>query len=236
MTLVRAPSIEREAEEIARRILEQAAAGRPFREMGIVVRAPETYAPVLRAALERFGIPARFYFDSRLDRHPAVRYLVGAVDAMLGGWDHARTLAVLRLAPRFADSAAMDRFDFDVREQIPNAGLGRLKALLMAAGGGPISSGAERLLSKIDRLGAHRRVAVVRAFARRIGRRACARCAASIRAARGPPEGSVAATKTAPSNGAARPPRSTCSTKRWTRPPRRSTPAGCSRSKSSGAP
>jgi ATP-dependent helicase/DNAse subunit B len=154
MTLMRAPSIEREAEEIARRILQQAAAGRPFREMGIVVRAPETYVPVLRAALERFGIPARFYFDSRLHRHPAVRYLVGAVDAMLGGWDHARTLAVLRLAPRFADSAAMDRFDFDVRAQIPNAGLGPMKALLMAAGGGPLSSGAERLLRKIDRLGA----------------------------------------------------------------------------------
>jgi putative RecB family exonuclease len=154
MMLARAPSIEREAEEIARRIVEQAAAGRPFREMGIVVRAPETYAPVLRTALERFGIPARFYFDSRLHRHPAVRYLTGAVDAMLGGWDHARTLAVLRLAPRFADSAAMDRFDFEVRAQIPNAGLGPLKALLMAAGGEPLSSGAERLLRKIDRLGA----------------------------------------------------------------------------------
>jgi ATP-dependent helicase/DNAse subunit B len=154
MMLAPAPSIEREAEEIARRILEQAAAGRPFREMGIVVRAAEVYAPVLRAALERFGIPARFYFDSRLDRHPAVRYLVGAVDAMLCGWDHARTLCVLRLAPRFADSDDMDRFDFDVRAQIPNTGLGPLKALLMAAGGGPLSSGAERLLGKIDRLGA----------------------------------------------------------------------------------
>jgi len=154
MMLVRAPSIEREAEEIARRILEQAAAGRPFREMGIVVRAAETYVPVLRAALERFGVPARFYFDSRLHRHAAVRYLTGAVDAMLSGWDHSRTLAVLRLAPRFADSAAMDRFDFDVRAQIPNAGLGPLKALLMAAGGGPLSSGAERVLRKIDRLGA----------------------------------------------------------------------------------
>ena len=154
MMLVRAPSIEREAEEIARRILEQAAAGRPFREMGIVVRAAETYVPVLRAALERFGIPARFYFDSRLHRHAAVRYLTGAVDAMLSGWDHARTLAVLRLAPRFADSAAMDRFDFDVRAQVPDAGLGPLKALLLASGGGPVSSGAERVLRKIDRLGA----------------------------------------------------------------------------------
>ena len=128
LALVRAASIEREAEEIARRILEQAAAGRPLREMAIVVRAAETYVPILRSTLERFGIPARFYFDSQLDRHPVTRFLAGAVDAMLGGWDHARTLAVLRLAPRLSDSSAMDRFDFAVRDQLPNAGLGALKA------------------------------------------------------------------------------------------------------------
>ncbi len=152
LALVKAPGIEREAEEIARRILEQAAAGRPFREMGIVVRAEDTYVPVLRTTLERFGIPARFYFDEDLERHPAARFLSGAVDAMLGGWDHARTLAVLRLAPRFADSNAMDRFDFDVRAQIPNAGLGELKSLLVGPEGRPLSEGAERLLHKIDSL------------------------------------------------------------------------------------
>lgn len=129
MALVRAPGVEREAEEIARRILKHAAAGRPFREMGIIVRAAEIYVPVLRSTLERFGIPARFYFDSEMERHPMVRFLSGAVDAMLGGWDHEQTLKVVRLAPRFADSDTMDRFDFAVREQIPNAGLGALKAL-----------------------------------------------------------------------------------------------------------
>lgn len=129
LALVKAAGMEREAEEIARRILEQAAAGRPFREIGIVVRASDTYVPVLRSTLERFGIPARFYFDSKLDQHSAVRFLTGAVDAMLGGWDHAETLAVLRLAPRLADSNAMDRFDFAVREQIPGAGLEELKAI-----------------------------------------------------------------------------------------------------------
>jgi len=106
LTLFHAPSVEREAAEIARRVLEQAAAGRPFREMGIIVRAADTYAPVLRSTLGRFGIPARFYFDSDLQRHAAVRFLSNAVDAMLGGWDHARTLSALRLAPRFADSNA----------------------------------------------------------------------------------------------------------------------------------
>ena len=154
LTLFRAPSVEREAAEIARRILNQAAAGRPFREMGIIVRAAETYVPVLRSTLGRFGIPARFYFDSDLERHAAVRFLSNTVDAMLGGWDHARTLAALRLAPRFADSNALDRFDFALREQVPNAGLGGLKALLVGPEGTALSTGAGRLLRKIERLGA----------------------------------------------------------------------------------
>ena len=151
--LVKAPNLEREIEETARRILEHAA-GRQFREMGIVVRAGQTYVPVLQTTLERFGIPARFYSESKLEEHPAVRLLGGAVDAMLGGWDHTATLAVLRLAPRFADSSALDRLDFAVREQAPNAGLGGLKALLLGADGRPFTPGAERLLHKIDSLAA----------------------------------------------------------------------------------
>ncbi len=148
----RAPSIEREVEEIAHRILEHAAAGRAFREIGIVARAAEAYVPILRTTLARFGIPARFYFDAELERHPAVRFVSGAVAAMLSGWDHERTLAVVRLSPRFADSSAMDRFDFAVREQIPNAGLGALKALLVGPGGTPAWNGADRVQHKIERL------------------------------------------------------------------------------------
>ncbi len=154
LMLMKAPGLERETEEIARRILEQTAAGRPFREMGIIVRNAETYVPILRATLDRFGIPARFYFDAHLEEHAAVRFLCGAVKAMLGDWDHAETLAVLRLAPRFAESSAMDRFDFAVREQIPNAGLGGLKALLLGEDGKPHTVGAEQLLHKLEALGA----------------------------------------------------------------------------------
>jgi len=104
VAVVRAANMERETEEIARRILEQAAAGRPFREMGVIVR-PEAYVPVLRTTFHRFGIPASFYFDEHLDRHPVARFLAGAINAMLGGWDHLETLAALRLAPRFAAPA-----------------------------------------------------------------------------------------------------------------------------------
>jgi ATP-dependent helicase/DNAse subunit B len=151
--VVKAPGIEREVEEIARRILEQAEAGRPFREMGVIVRTQEIYAPVLRSTLERFGIPARFYFDEPLERHAAVRFLAGAVDAMLEGWDHARTLAVLRLSPRLADWEAADRWDFAVREQTPNAGLSCLRELLRD-GEGHVSKGAERVERALDELGA----------------------------------------------------------------------------------
>jgi ATP-dependent helicase/DNAse subunit B len=153
IALVKAPGVERETEEIARRILEQAAAGRPFREMGVIVRAPDVYVPVLRSTLERFGVPARFYFDSRLEHHPVVRFLAGAVECMLGGWDHARTLAVLRLTPRFVDFAPADAFDFEVRAQIPNSGLSELRALLLGEEGQP-RRGAERLLHKLESLAA----------------------------------------------------------------------------------
>ena len=123
--LAAAPSIEREADEIARRILAEAAAGRQFREMGVVLRCPEIYQAVLRATFDRFGIPARFYFDADLDRHAVVRYLAGIVDALLGGWDYEATLAAIRLAP----GLDCDEFDFAVRAQMPGAGLAGLQRL-----------------------------------------------------------------------------------------------------------
>ncbi|MGA2594127.1 MAG: PD-(D/E)XK nuclease family protein [Bryobacteraceae bacterium] len=123
--LCEAPSIEREADEIARRILQQAAAGRPFREMGVIVRSQELYEPILRATFDRFGVPARFYFGADLSQHALVRYLAGAVDAMLGGWDHAEMLAALRLAP----GLACDEFDFAVRSELPGRGLAGLQRI-----------------------------------------------------------------------------------------------------------
>jgi ATP-dependent helicase/DNAse subunit B len=123
------PSIEREADEIARRILDQAAAGRAFRDMGVIVRNAELYAPLLCTTLDRFGIPARFYFDAELSKHALVRHLAGIVDAMLGGWDHAETLAAIRLAP----GLECDPFDFAVRERMPGQGLASLQELAACA-------------------------------------------------------------------------------------------------------
>jgi ATP-dependent helicase/DNAse subunit B len=144
-SLVRAASIEREIEEIARRILEQTAAGRPFREIGVIVRSAENYLPLLRTTLERFGIPARFYFDQPLGEHPVSRFLVGALRALASGWDWERTLAAVRLAPRFAESNAADRWDFAVRKKMPGSGLAGLKESARECG-------AERLVPVLEHI------------------------------------------------------------------------------------
>ncbi len=122
---------EREAAEIARRILEHHAAGLPFREIGIVLRKPESYTPILRLTLERFGIPAHFYFRSPLSRNPAGRLLIGVVEALLGGWDHAQVLELLRFVPFTGTSSALDAFELELRKRLPGHGL---EALLEAAG------------------------------------------------------------------------------------------------------
>ena len=81
---------EREAEEIARRILEHVAKGRRFREMGIVLRSRDPYGPLIETTLARFGIPARSYFTDPLASPSGGRISVWGGAGALGGWDHAR--------------------------------------------------------------------------------------------------------------------------------------------------
>jgi len=125
-----APSADREAEEVARLVLDHAARGRPFREIGVILRSRSPYVPVLRRAFERFAIPARFYFAEPLASHPAVRRAAGIVDALLEGWDHEAVLATLRLHPA---SASLDQFEYGVLENLPGHGLERLRSLARAS-------------------------------------------------------------------------------------------------------
>jgi ATP-dependent helicase/DNAse subunit B len=115
---------EREAEEIARRILEHAERGRRFREMGVVLRSRDPYGPLVETTLARFGIPARSYFFDPLAAHPAVKYLTGVVRAMLDGWDHKALGELLRQPVSGVGATAEgDRFDFELRERLPGRGL-----------------------------------------------------------------------------------------------------------------
>jgi hypothetical protein len=65
VVLFSAPGEGREAIEIARRLLQEAARGVPFDQMAVLLRAPQTYLGVLEHALDRAGIPAWFYRGTR---------------------------------------------------------------------------------------------------------------------------------------------------------------------------
>ena len=120
--MVEAVSAEREADEIARRVIELHSRGVALREIAVALRDPATYVSLLQATFERFGIPARFYFEKPLETHPAALFLSGLVEGALHGWEFEATLDTLRAHPRWGKSADFDRFDFRVREHMPGHG------------------------------------------------------------------------------------------------------------------
>jgi ATP-dependent helicase/DNAse subunit B len=128
-TLIEAAAPEREADDIARRIVDLHEQGTPFRQIGVALRDTDTYLPLLRATFDRFGIPARFYFSSPLRRHPAAIFLGGLIEGALTGWDFETTIDALREHPRWGRGATFDRFDFAVRETMPGHGAASLLAL-----------------------------------------------------------------------------------------------------------
>ncbi|MBV9481522.1 MAG: PD-(D/E)XK nuclease family protein [Acidobacteria bacterium] len=70
-----APGEGRECVEIARRIQELARQGTQFDRMAIALRSPQSYAPLLEAALERAGIESYFARGTRRP-HPSGRALI----------------------------------------------------------------------------------------------------------------------------------------------------------------
>ncbi len=129
IVLVEARTMEREADEIARRILALHDRGTPFREIGCRLREPGTYLPLLRGTFERFGIPAHFYFSSPLRKHPVAIFLGGLISGALNDWNFEPAIEALRAHPRWGSSADFDRFDFAVREAMPGHGAAELLSL-----------------------------------------------------------------------------------------------------------
>jgi len=119
-----AATIEREVDEIARRILALAAEGREFRGIGIVLRSREPYAGVVETTLARFGIPARLYFYQTLGSHPALMCFANVIRSMLAGWDHGTLLEAVRMpVSGLGATLAGDTLDFAWRDRLPAAGL-----------------------------------------------------------------------------------------------------------------
>jgi ATP-dependent helicase/DNAse subunit B len=123
-TVFAAPTMDQEVEQIALRILEHARQGRAFREIAIILRVRDPYAPALETMLARFGIPARFHFADELAAHPAIQYLSGIVRTMLSGWNHADLLTLLRMpVSGIGATPEGDALDFEMRESLPAAGI-----------------------------------------------------------------------------------------------------------------
>ena len=132
---VQAPSPEREADEIARRILELNAAGTEFSAIAVALRDVDAWLPLLRTTFDHFGIPARAYFSSPVATHPVAVFLNGLIACALKDWDFAGTLTAFRAHPAWGHNADFDRFDFKVREAMPNHGA---DALLSHCDSGPL--------------------------------------------------------------------------------------------------
>lgn len=121
--VLRTTNMEREAEEIAARITSEASRGRPFREIGIVLRSRDPYGPLIETTLARFGIPYRSYFPQTLAPHVYVQYLSALCRASLNAWDREILLRALRMpASGLGGTKAGDDLDFKMREQLPANG------------------------------------------------------------------------------------------------------------------
>lgn len=101
-----APGEEREAVEVARRIHRLArreTGGEPFDAIGIVVRSPDIYQPVLEEAFSRAGVPA-FFSRGTLRPDPAGRAFLALLRCRAEGYSATRFAEYLSLGqvPAFA--------------------------------------------------------------------------------------------------------------------------------------
>ncbi len=128
-TIHAALSLEQEVEQIARTILDHAAKGRQFREMGVLLRVRDPYGAALESTFARLGIPARFHFPDVLSAHPAIQYLSGLIRSLLTGWNQEDLLPLLRMPISGVGATPEgDRLDFEIRASIPS-GAGSRPAL-----------------------------------------------------------------------------------------------------------
>ena len=105
--LFSAPGEGREAVEIVRRVLDEAARGIPFDEMAVFLRAPRQYLGLLEHACARGGVPA--YFDRGTRRpDPAGRAFVALLACACEGLSARRFDEYLSLGqvPQIADGRA----------------------------------------------------------------------------------------------------------------------------------
>jgi ATP-dependent helicase/DNAse subunit B len=126
--LVVAPTLEAECAEVARRILQLRAEGRPWRDAIVVIRSEQPYAPTLRTTFSRYGIPSRFLFATRLSDEPVAGAACALIESALAGWPSAESVSALRMVGSPLETApGADRWEHDVLSRVPALGLSELR-------------------------------------------------------------------------------------------------------------
>jgi ATP-dependent helicase/DNAse subunit B len=121
---------EHEAELVCERMLRLAAEGVRWRDMAVILRAPDKYEAALRRLMPRFGIPVHFYCSQALKQQAAVRCLLALLRAAAQQWDHDATLQACDLWPAPPWSpAAIDALRTTLIARTPNRGLLPFEAL-----------------------------------------------------------------------------------------------------------
>ena len=126
--LFSAPGEGREAVEIVRRVLDEAARGVPFDEMAVFLRAPAQYLGLLEHACARAGVPAYFERGTRRP-DPAGRAFMALLSCAVEGLSARRFDEYLSLGqvPR-VDEAAVEKGSEKPLDAAPEDELGRDEA------------------------------------------------------------------------------------------------------------
>ncbi|GIU79909.1 MAG: hypothetical protein KatS3mg005_3147 [Bryobacteraceae bacterium] len=127
ISLIPALSRERECEEIALQLLEEHRRGRPWREMGVVIRSEDPYLALLERTLGRLRIPFHAYFGRAVLREPAGIFFQRFADAVISKWDGETTLGFLRHPLCRSASAVQGQTWLDALENLPFRGLKALR-------------------------------------------------------------------------------------------------------------
>ena len=109
--ILAAPGEPREAREIVRQVLELAARGIPFHDIGILLRNPDVYAPLLRDAFELRGIPCFVSGGIRSRETREARCLEMFADLLAGDLSRADVMQFVHFAPLALDELIDGRPD-----------------------------------------------------------------------------------------------------------------------------
>lgn len=122
--LVAANDQTHEVEWVTGEVLRLVREGVPLRRIGILLRNPGTYGPLVEATLERLAVPSRSYLGTPLVQHPVVAFYRQWIAALEAEWENEALLGAWRWTlTDWGGSSAGDELEFRVREALPSTSL-----------------------------------------------------------------------------------------------------------------